>query len=716
VPSDNKEINDKDSLIHFKLKIIGIMPTSESNPVLFGFGKNYYHNFGPAQQSQLNHTQQNEDDENYSSSISAMPPLTHLPSYQFIHEKECDDGEEKQSPPTPWDQEDDPLIDVKCTIASTHFLTRSGKIYICGTIHGQVRPSLTQITIPLPLKCVQLATGRHFCIARMEGGLAVCAWGAGHFGQLGLGGGYVDNYADGNRNTASSPSSSPPSFVHRPTVIEALLPHRVGAPISSVAAGYWHSMALTEEGTVYAWGCNRNAQCGKKPNSKDPPTICQPERVSFHDTGSSMGNKKIKINKIVAGRSHSVALDEGGQCYTWGANQYGQCGILSRRRLGGVTSPKHVDALAKVRIADISAGDVHTLALTGGGRVFGWGGGFEGQLGTGYVYQMNPKPKLVSELDFVAIEAGQEHKAKQKEKQTPQVNGAPLRTLNLDTTPRIVSVTAKGNSSFAISSTGHVYAWGCNDVGNLGLPKPDPSALTYSDPGQIGTKLSIQRQFQTYSFDSSHNIALPQRLDSLKGFHISTVGASSTFMWCLGTKRQDLRGPIGRTLYEVHEAKLQKSPRGQHEINTATSLSPGGSNSKRENGLQHEEQTITSSEISSSSEVGGDGWTRAKKEPALPKTDTSTSLSKEFSRSLDSSTSFGKEQEEPSQAFSTTPASGKKSSASTPGKKKRLFSPKKLVQAFVRRASGSTGFYKTEQASLPTIDIVGSNKDSPKNK
>jgi len=672
------------------------MPANESNPVLFGFGKNYYHNFGPAQQSQLNYIQQNEED------------VTHLPSYQFLNEKDCDDGEEKQSPPTPWDQEDDPLIDVKCTIASTHFLTRSGKIYICGTIHGQVRPSLTRITIPLPLKCVQLATGRHFCIARMEGGLAVCAWGAGHFGQLGLGGGYVDNYADGNRNTAS-PSSSPPSFVHRPTVIEALLPHRVGAPISSVAAGYWHSMALTEEGTVYAWGCNRNAQCGRKPNSKDPPTICQPERVSFHDTGSLMANKKIKINKIVAGRSHSVALDEGGQCYSWGANQYGQCGILSRRRLGGVSTPKHVEALAKVRIADISAGDVHTLALTGGGRVFGWGGGFDGQLGTGYVYQMNPKPKLVSELDFVAIEAGQEYKLNQKQKQTSQANGTPSRVSNLDTTPRIVSVTAKGNSSFAISSTGHVYAWGCNDVGNLGLPKPDPLALTYSDPGQIGTKLSIQQQFQTYSFDSSHNIALPQRLDALKDFDIRTVGASSTFMWCLGTKRQDLGGPIGRTLYEVQEAIRQKSP--MNEVNITTPLSPGESNSKREKGPQHEEQTTTSSEITStSSKVGGTGWTRTKKEPALQtKPITPTYLSEQYSRSYDSF-------EEPSQAFSTTSASGKKSSASTPGKKKRLFSPKKLVQAFVRRASGTTGSYKTDQASLPTIDIVGPNKDSLKNK
>ena len=693
------------------------MSSNESYTVSIGFGKNYYHNFGPAQQLQLKHFQVNEEGEVYSPSTPAASPLTEVSSFQFFHATDDGDREEKQLLSTPWDKEDDPLIDVKCTIASSHFLTFSGKIYVCGTIHGQVKLSLTRITIPLPLKCVQLATGRHFCLARMEGGLAVCAWGAGHFGQLGLGGGYDDNYSDGNRNNSSS--SSPPSFVHRPTVIEALLPHTVGAPISSVAAGYWHSMALTKEGTVFAWGCNRNAQCGRKPSSKDPPTICQPHRVSFDDTVSSTGNKIIKINKIEAGRSHSVVLDEGGQCYTWGANQYGQCGILSRRRIGGVSSPKHVEALAKVRIVDISAGEVHTLALTGGGRVFGWGGGFEGQLGTGYIYQMNPKPKLVSDLDFVAIEAGQEWKAKQKEKPAPQMNGGSWSSSNLDNTPRIISVTAKGNSSFAVSSTGHVYAWGCNDVGNLGLPKPDYSTLSYSDPGQVGAKASsIQRQFQTYSFDSSHNVALPQRLDSLRDFHIKTVGASSTFVWYLGTKRQGERGRIGRTLYEVQESKGQKLPQGRNE--SYQSLS-GVSSSKKK-------QTVISSDTGAISEIGITGWTRDKNTCSLPnavlrsKPGTPTSSSREFSRAHDSvstdtlkpmpTNSYQNEREETSQAFSTTSVSEKRSSGSSPGKKKRLFSPKKLVQAIVRRASSSSHSTKIDLASLRAVDADTSNKNS----
>lgn len=665
--------------------------SSSSSPVLVGFGKNYYHNFGSAKAFQRQHVPIEKDE-------GETAPI-HVTAYQF---HDYDDEESTASVPfPPWEQEDDPIIDVTCTIASTQFLTKAGKIYSCGTIHGQVRPDLTRITIPLPLKCVQLATGRHFCLAMMEGGLAVCAWGAGHFGQLGLGGGYDDS--------SSSSNNSPPSYVHRPTVIEDLLPHMVGAPISSVSAGYWHSMAVTKEGSVFAWGCNRNAQCGRKPSTKDPPTICVPARVLFDQS-----QKKIKIQKIAAGRAHSVALDEGGQCYTWGANQYGQCGILSRRRIGGISSPKHVEALAKVRIVDVSAGDTHTLALTGGGRVFGWGGGYEGQLGTGYIYQMNPKPKLVSDLDFVAIEATQEYnKAKLKEKQattttgTASTNGSSKPT-SLDSTPKIVSVTAKGNSSFAISSSGHVYAWGCNDVGNLGVPKPHVSALTYSDPGQIGPKTtSIQRQFQTHSFDSSHNVALPQRLDCLRDYKIHKVAASSTFCWYLATKRDEDSDPIGRTLYEVQALKRKNNP-----FENAFQLT-GDFATKR--------QTSSASakdEKKPEPDARFTGWTRQKKggpdpprQKKAPPDPPTTYRSMEFSKS----TSFSvDDQEEPSQAFSVASAMEKRSTGlSTPARLKRLFSPKRFAQSISRRMSGA---HKTEPSGLLTIDLMGSSKTSPSDK
>lgn len=204
------------------------------NHFAVGFGENYNFNFGQATRTTLLHTpldvEENDD-----------------ASTEAVEEIEC-----YQLDNAPWTQDkDDDLIQVATTSASSLFLTETGKVFVAGTIHGTVFPELTQMILHLPLKCVEIAAGRHFCLARMEGGLAVCSWGAGHFGQLALGG------------------DSPP-FMKHPTVIERLLPHVVGAPITRIAAGSWHAMAITETGSLYTWGCNRSAQCGFKPG-RDPP-------------------------------------------------------------------------------------------------------------------------------------------------------------------------------------------------------------------------------------------------------------------------------------------------------------------------------------------------------------------------------------------------------------------------------------------------------------
>lgn len=605
-----------------------------SSLAAFGFGKNYFHNFGEATKSQICYKEDDEKD---------VP--TAASSYQFEGQK------------TPWQQDsDDALIDVKCTIASTFFLTRSGKIYFSGTLHGKIRENLTKQNIALPLKCVQLATGRHFCLARMEGGLAVCSWGAGHFGQLGI------------ANDTSS-SSSPPSFIHHPTVVESILPHVVGSPISSVAAGYWHSMVMTQDGRLFSFGCNRNAQVGVKPSSKEPPTICRPQLVTF-DNASSPSNTTIRLSKIAAGRSHSVALDNDGQVYCWGACQYGQCGALTRRRVGGVSTPKHVEALAKVRIIDISAGDVHTLALTGGGRVFGWGGNSQGQLGIGYcLYSTNPKPKLVSDLDFVAIEAS-------------KVTNECTSVSSLANTPRVTSVIAKGNSSFAITSMGHVYCWGNNDVGNLGLPKPGHESLTYLDP-HLAPNTSSEPQFQTLSFDSSHNIAIPQRLEYLRHWRIASIGSSSTFMWCLGTEREDNNNisrsnDVVKASYEVDEENLQESTKSNHNrilisLDTGsfatTSIKKSKNNNVHKDDNNEEVNADTKMNITSCKDSF---------DSHRSKSGSSLKFSAENSKELQISSPFDKS-----------------SASMTLGQKKRLFSPKKLVKGIVRLASGRSSKSET---------------------
>ena len=423
--------------------------------LVVGFGSNYYHNMGGTKRTYLDHTVPSEEDDDSPAGRVEVDDKDLAQLEDKLIAKEASDDQEKKddgeadnndggpesskseeaerhgdtskttaatsssaaepSPKIrarvfdgqqPWEKEKDGIVQMACSSASTLILTEAGKIHTMGTVHGTVRRSPTRTIVQLPLKCVQIAAGRHFCLARMEGGLAVCSWGAGHFGQLGQG-------------------EASPSCDH-PTVMEGLLPHHVGSPIASIAAGYWHGMAITQQGHAWAWGCNRNYQCGRKRSSSDagsspssssstaPPTLLVPQLISFDHFSNTNG--AVRLTKITCGRSHSVALDERGSVYCWGACSYGQCSgpsdmsLSSLRRKSGLVPPRQVEALAKVCIVDIAAGDTHTLALTGGGRVFAWGGSSEGQLGLGHSNMMNVKPKLVSDLDFVAIEAGRERK------------------------------------------------------------------------------------------------------------------------------------------------------------------------------------------------------------------------------------------------------------------------------------------------------------------
>lgn len=109
-------------------------------------------------------------------------------------------------------------------------------------------------------------------------------------------------------------------------------------PVTSVAAGFAHSLALRTNGTVVAWGSDAEGQA----------------RVPTDLT---------RAVAIAAGAAHSVALTEDGQVVCWGDNSRGQASVPV-----GLTN-----AVA------IAAGDLHTLALDANGRIWAWGDASSGQ-------------------------------------------------------------------------------------------------------------------------------------------------------------------------------------------------------------------------------------------------------------------------------------------------------------------------------------------------
>ncbi|RHY29020.1 hypothetical protein DYB32_005521, partial [Aphanomyces invadans] len=74
-----------------------------------------------------------------------------------------------------------------------------------------------------------------------------------------------------------------------------------------------------------------------------------------------------------------------GRVYSWGKQAEGQCG------LGYVEADQHspvqIDALRPYNIVGVACGYTHTLAVSDSGELFSWGLGEYGQLGKETIYQ-----------------------------------------------------------------------------------------------------------------------------------------------------------------------------------------------------------------------------------------------------------------------------------------------------------------------------------------
>jgi len=180
-----------------------------------------------------------------------------------------------------------------------------------------------------------VATGKHHTLALDSSG-HVWSWGQNYFGQLGLGyrtfGENIDN-------------------VLTPQLVSGV------SDVVAIAASYnSHSMALTKDGEIYAWGYNYYGQLGLGSTSSTAP-ITTPTKVST-------SNFDGKVTAIAAGYNFSMAITENGTLYTWGINTYGELGIESTTQNG---NPQKISFSEKV-IA-MSAGWESAMVLTESGNI-----------------------------------------------------------------------------------------------------------------------------------------------------------------------------------------------------------------------------------------------------------------------------------------------------------------------------------------------------------
>ncbi len=91
---------------------------------------------------------------------------------------------------------------------------------------------------------------------------------------------------------------------------------------------------------------------------------------------------------LAGGQSHSLAVKVDGSVWAWGKNDYGQLGDGTTTNR---SAPVAVSGLTS-GVAQVAAGDSHSVALKSDGTVWAWGWDYNGQLGDGswgnyYSYQ-----------------------------------------------------------------------------------------------------------------------------------------------------------------------------------------------------------------------------------------------------------------------------------------------------------------------------------------
>jgi alpha-tubulin suppressor-like RCC1 family protein len=251
----------------------------------------------------------------------------------------------------------------------------------------------------------------------------------------------------------------------------------------NVSSGDDHSLALTRDGTVYAWGSGTEGQLGIGPmpviqfRTRTPaPMRFMPMPVQVPDLGD--------VRAIAAGGTHSLALLKDGTVRAWGYNRTGQLGD------GTTMNRDRPTLVAGVRGAvAVAASPALSLALLANGTVMTWGGG-------NFNEKALPTPRLVQGLKGVkAIAVGLSHGVALTEAATVWTWGqnahAQLgRGRRATEAPGLVkeltgveSIAARHETTTAVLSTGRIMTWGevrlfqREDGPSIYSPSPIPLAV-----------------------------------------------------------------------------------------------------------------------------------------------------------------------------------------------------------------------------------------------
>jgi len=249
------------------------------------------------------------------------------------------------------------------------------------------------------------------------------------------------------------------------------------------SAGAQHSLAISADGTLWAWGLNTNGQTGLGTTTGNQTTPAQ------------VGTATNWI-QVSAGHIHSNAIRSDGTLWAWGAGGNGQTGLGTTT--GTQTTPAQVGTATNW--TQVSAEQSHSLAIRSDGTLWSWGFNANGRTGLGISSLTNTLVPTQVGIDttWSQVSAGESYSLALRSDGTLWAWGSNENgqtglgiTAGDQTTPAQVGtvtnwtqVSAGANHSHAIRSDGTLWAWGTNADGRTGLGTTTGNQTT---PLQVGT-------------------------------------------------------------------------------------------------------------------------------------------------------------------------------------------------------------------------------------
>lgn len=280
------------------------------------------------------------------------------------------------------------------------------------------------------LRVTQVACGTHHTLFNTDAGVFAC--GSSRFGQLGLGG------------------------LQR-TWVPHLVDTLAGREVAKVAAGLYHSLALTRDGRLFSWGWGVHGQLGHG--------SCADERLP-REVAALAGHR---VTDAYGGAGHSAVLTAEGLVFTFGCNLFGQLGLgRSPKR----SLPQQVDLGGPARL--LCSGFFQVLALLSSGRLLTWGANPQSLRLQAQSSRRSRLQAVVAQNELLSsLGPGSNLRSPNPLAQAllhgHQRHLSPTEVDLLTVRGPLVSMACGSNHALLLTRDGEVYAWGRNTEGQLGL-------------------------------------------------------------------------------------------------------------------------------------------------------------------------------------------------------------------------------------------------------